>query len=282
MIDLRRHPTASSWLADCGAELEADEARNSLILGAAIADHGGSPPPYLAVVRDRAGGLAAAALMISPARMVLSGSGPCDDVLDALCADVAASGVRMETLNAPDPLAERFAERWSRLTGEPGTVAMRQRLHALTTVSPVPEPPGRMRFAGPADLDRVAEWIAAFERDALGSADAAATRAQAERRIAKAEMVLWEDGGPRCMAARARRTRHTETVNHVYTPPAGRGRGYATALVAALSRRLLEDGSRQCLLYTDLANPTSNAIYARIGYRPIGDFSMVSFGAVGP
>jgi uncharacterized protein len=214
--------------------------------------------------------------------MVLSGSEPSRAALDALCADLSASGVRMETLNAADPLAERFAERWSRLTGESGTVAMRQRLHALSGVSPVPEQPGRMRFAGPADLARVAEWIEAFERDALGSADAAAAREQAVRRIAAAEMVLWEDGGPRCMAARARRTRHTETVNHVYTPPDERGRGYATALVAALSRRLLEDGCRQCVLYTDLANPTSNAIYARIGYRPIGDFSMVRFGAVEP
>jgi uncharacterized protein len=91
-------------------------------------------------------------------------------------------------------------------------------------------------------------------------------------------MVLWDDGRVGCMAARARRTRRTESVNHVYTPPEERGRGFATALVADLSQRLLADGRAQCVLFTDLANPTSNAIYARIGYRPIGDFTMIRFG----
>jgi hypothetical protein len=27
-----------------------------------------------------------------------------------------------------------------------------------------------------------------------------------------------------------------------------------------------------CPLFTDLANPTSNSIYRKIGYKPVGDF----------
>jgi predicted GNAT family acetyltransferase len=50
-----------------------------------------------------------------------------------------------------------------------------------------------------------------------------------------------------------------------------RRRGYATALTAELSRSLLAGGRRFCFLFTDLANPTSNAIYMRIGYRPVTD-----------
>lgn len=57
----------------------------------------------------------------------------------------------------------------------------------------------------------------------------------------------------------------------VYTPPAARGRGYASACVAALSQRVLDDGAHFCMLYTDLANPVSNAIYQRIGYVPVAD-----------
>jgi uncharacterized protein len=57
----------------------------------------------------------------------------------------------------------------------------------------------------------------------------------------------------------------------VYTPPALCRRGYASACVAALSARLLTEGRRLCFLYTDLANPTSNAIYQKIGYRPVYD-----------
>jgi predicted GNAT family acetyltransferase len=58
----------------------------------------------------------------------------------------------------------------------------------------------------------------------------------------------------------------------VYTPPEHRRRGYATALVADLSRHALRTGAERCMLFTDLANPTSNRIYARIGYRRCGDW----------
>lgn len=34
---------------------------------------------------------------------------------------------------------------------------------------------------------------------------------------------------------------------------------------------MLEQGLSFCVLYTDLSNPTSNAIYLRIGYNPIAD-----------
>ena len=57
----------------------------------------------------------------------------------------------------------------------------------------------------------------------------------------------------------------------MYTPPELRGRGYASACVAALSARELDEGRRFCFLYTDLSNPVSNAIYQRIGYTPVSD-----------
>jgi hypothetical protein len=59
-------------------------------------------------------------------------------------------------------------------------------------------------------------------------------------------------------------------IGPVYTPPDLRRRGYATALTAALTRSLLER-HRFCFLFTDLANPTSNGIYMRIGYEPVAD-----------
>ena len=69
-------------------------------------------------------------------------------------------------------------------------------------------------------------------------------------------------------------TKRAVAVNGVYTPPEWRRRGYATACVAELSERLLEQGFEFCVLYTDLENPTSNGIYTRIGYRPVRDFLM--------
>jgi len=96
----------------------------------------------------------------------------------------------------------------------------------------------------------------------------------AERRLAAGEVFLWCDPEPRTMAGSARPTKRAVAVNAVYTPPEWRRRGYASACVAELSRLLLRRGFEFCVLYTDLENPTSNAIYTRIGYRPVRDFLM--------
>jgi len=53
--------------------------------------------------------------------------------------------------------------------------------------------------------------------------------------------------------------------------------GYASALVARLSQHLLDLGYQFINLFTDLQNPTSNAIYQKIGYRPVCDFRMYKF-----
>ncbi len=64
----------------------------------------------------------------------------------------------------------------------------------------------------------------------------------------------------------------------MYTPSEERGRGYASNLVAEVSARMLDDGAAACFLYTDLANPTSNAVYRRIGYEQVAESSMIRFG----
>jgi len=68
-------------------------------------------------------------------------------------------------------------------------------------------------------------------------------------------------------------------VGPVYTPSPLRGRGYASALVAAASQAQLGAGRRFCFLFTDLANPTSNEIYQAIGYEPVCDVDEYRFTA---
>jgi predicted GNAT family acetyltransferase len=84
---------------------------------------------------------------------------------------------------------------------------------------------------------------------------------------------VWEDAG---------RVVHLTGVNPpsagvarigpVYTPAEFRGHGYAGATVAAISGRLLAQGARVCL-FTDQANPVSNGLYQRIGFRPVVDMA---------
>lgn len=88
---------------------------------------------------------------------------------------------------------------------------------------------------------------------------------------------MWDDGQPVSLAGYSGPTPHGIRVGPVYTPPAQRGKGYASACVAALSRLLLDGGRAYCFLFTDMGNPTSNPIYQAIGYRPVCDVDEYRF-----
>lgn len=190
--------------------------------------------------------------------------------LPPLASDVAAVYEKLPAVLGPSLEARAFAELWARRTGCEPREGMRQRIFRLERVIDPAEPaPGRLRLAGPGDLELVTGWMEAFQEEA-GVARVDAGRLARER-IGRGAMFLWEAEAPVSMAGHAGETPNGARVGPVYTPPPLRGRGYATALVAALSRRTLEAGKRFCFLYTDLANPTSNRIYERIGYEPVAD-----------
>jgi predicted GNAT family acetyltransferase len=134
-----------------------------------------------------------------------------------------------------------------------------------------------LRKAVEADVALAREWVDGYIRDTRVLGPAAGV---AERLIEHGELYLWTDADRPCsMVATTRDTGSGRSINTVYTPPQYRRRGYATAAVAALSAMLLEDGHRFCCLYTDISNPTSNSIYARVGYVPIRDDLEIAFGA---
>ena len=90
--------------------------------------------------------------------------------------------------------------------------------------------------------------------------------------------LLLDKSNPVSMARKAGKTPNGGLINLVFTPPHFRRRGYATECVAKLSQRLLnEEGNKFCFLFTDLANPTSNSIYQKIGFRPVIDMDQYMF-----
>jgi hypothetical protein len=258
--------------------LETEEARNSLMLGNTlrmVAQPGYfEETPYYAVI-ESAGELALAAMMTPPFGLVLATprAEPADDELNQLIDDLRARGLTPPDVIGPNAHGQRFAELWHGRTGlQP---EMRQRLYALRAVNPatLTAAQGSFRMAREEDIDLLTDWAIAFDAEAFGRATRPpeSFRALIEKRWA--DIVLWEDDGrPVSMALRSRPTRHGCTVNLMYTPPEDRRKGYATACVARLSQALLDEGFQFCTLFTDMANPTSNAIYLRIGYVPAGDF----------
>jgi predicted GNAT family acetyltransferase len=108
---------------------------------------------------------------------------------------------------------------------------------------------------------------------------ASGTAAQnVDARLAAGRALVWEDRGPVSYAGSSTPAGGVVRIGPVYTPPAHRGRGYASALVAAISQLSLDRGAAACCLYTDLANPTSNRIYLAVGYRPLCDVTLRLFG----
>ena len=263
------------------------EAENNLILGLARqlirGDHGYDQPVYLSIIEDDAA-VVGCAYRTPPYKLGLTRMPSA--VLPLLVRNVAEVYSELPAVMGPESEATLFADLWTRQFGGQYVVAMRQRVHALSgVIQPGNSPPGRLRLAESADVPLATDWIHAFIRDTQTSAAAtvsfprsdATVRAEVIRHIDSGSLYLWEDQQTRSMAAAVGPTPNGIRVGYVYTPPEFRRRGYATALVANLSQLLLDGGRRCCFLYTDLANPTSNAIYARIGYRPVCDVVDVHF-----
>jgi predicted GNAT family acetyltransferase len=274
--------TASGFLRRTQASLEQDEPRNHLILGIALTLQRGSAAyqrrPYLAAVH-RAGEPLLVALMTPPHNLVLAGDvDSADQTVQLVVEDLVSGGWPVPGVLGPTPLADALARVWRRHTGDPVHEGMNQRAYALHRVHPLALSAGRLRTGEPPDVPLASAWIEAFHREVLADRAPVDAREMAIDRIGDRTLYLWERGRPVSMAASSRPTAHGVSVSLVYTPPAERGRGYATSCVATLSQQLLNAGFDWVSLFTDLANPTSNAIYQRIGYRPVADFRDYRFG----
>ncbi|WP_409237707.1 GNAT family N-acetyltransferase [Streptomyces sp. PA5.6] len=239
----------------------------------------GDGVPLFGTYADADGAVRGAFLRTPPHRVALGPVVP--GAAEALARQFAEVHPDLPGVASERGTAEAFAEAWAKRTGASVALGMRQRLYRLGTLTPPdPAPPGRARVATAADRDLLARWYEEFGR-AAGERPAMAPHAWADSRIAYGGVILWEtpDGTPVAMAGATRRVAGQVRVAPVYTPADLRGRGYGGAATAAVTRAALDAGAAEVLLFTDLANPTSNRLYQRLGYRPVGDFAQWDFTA---
>ena len=295
------YPDAARFLANTEEALEANEAANSLILG--ICRHLVRHPqqikttPCLRTIED-GGGLVLAAVMTPPYKLVVYGHrGDLAAATRLLVDDLADDGWRLPGVLGPKAVARQVAGRWAEVTGRGFRLEREQRVYELREVLVPPPQRGRLRPAGMADLELVTGWRHAFHTEIFGAADPDESRRAARSRIERGHIYLWEtdpkgfpepsgsppeDAQPVSMAMKTRPTRHGISLSLVYTPPALRRRGYATACVGELSRMLLEAGWSFCALFADVSNATSNHLYQRVGYRPACDYDEYRFESRAP
>jgi predicted GNAT family acetyltransferase len=183
-------------------------------------------------------------------------------------------------VNGFAPFSRQFAESWQLLTGDSFGIQMSQGVYRLTTVNPVRGVAGAMRPVEEADRSFLRDWFKGFDKDAMGEemTDAEANAA-IDRRLNNPtrSLYIWENGNPVSMAGTSGPTPNGFRVNAVYTPPEHRGKGYASACVAALSQLMLDQGRRYCILFTAMGNSTSKHIYQTIGYDSIGIAELYAF-----
>ncbi|WP_169948411.1 GNAT family N-acetyltransferase [Microbispora sp. H11081] len=168
-----------------------------------------------------------------------------------------------------------FSEAWRTTTDSTPKDGPHLRLHRLERlVGPDVAPPGAPREATDGDRALLHDWCTRFvmEAGSLG----ADLDAFVDERLSLGGWRLWEVGDePVAMAAMTSVVAGAARITPVYTLPVHRGRGYGSAVTTAVSQAARDAGAEHVLLFTDLANPTSNSVYQRIGYRPVLDYRIV-------
>ncbi|MFC8390454.1 GNAT family N-acetyltransferase [Streptomyces sp. NPDC057238] len=201
---------------------------------------------------------------------------------DTLAAHLAGLGHSPSDVIADHDTATAFAEAWQRHTGAAPALFWRTHLYRLGTLTPPqPRPEGRGRIAGGEDREQVVRWCREFCVDVgeQSSIDLIDAGSWGDSRFGDRHFTFWEtpDGTPVSMAAATSVVGGMVRVDPVYTPARLRGRGYAGAVTVEVSRAALASGATDVVLFTDPANPTSNALYQRIGYVHVADFAGYGF-----
>ena len=176
-------------------------------------------------------------------------------------------------------MSENFARYYATATSVDYEVTFNQRIYELEEVNPEIQHIGELRLAEEADMSFFPYWTEGLAQEALGWSGVIQSDPEVYLYHIKTGdlYILEHDGVPVSVAKISRKVDKVCSIGYVYTPPYFRKKGYASSCVAKLSSLALERGYSKCALYTDLANPTSNAIYQKIGYQPICDSLEIKF-----
>lgn len=254
-----------SLVARAGRWLEREPVLHNVIctvLARAIEDQSMFGNARWFVVED-GGDPAGVAIMTPPFPLTLTPMGT--ELLRDLVHALAARLPGLPGVSGPGDVACRFAELWAERTGAEVERGMELLMYQLEAVIPRPLTDGILRPAAASDRPLLCEWFDAFGRETGAVSGDIAT--MVDHRLAHGGLYLWEHTAVATLVGVASAVAGVVRVGPVYTPPELRRRGYATSGVAVVSQQALDAGATACMLFTDQANPTSNAIYQRIGYR---------------
>ena len=256
------------------------EAQNVIPLGNVIIGNEGKdktdwrdPVNWLMATVSDDSGILVTAVMTPPHNLTLYATNNKNNnaALHCLLEGIAEKGIHVPGIMCEKSLAELFAQTYAAKHETGYKINKNQRIYEFSEVNPKIPVVGNVRSATEKDMSFLPYWMKGFDSDCFG--DSPATGGDIEKYLYRLNLlyILEDKGMPVTMAKISRELETVCVVGLVYTPPYFRGKGYATSCVAAVSRFGLGRGFEKCVLYTDLANPTANGIYMKIGYKPICD-----------
>lgn len=274
-MQVRQHHDVAAFAELTAPLWHADPVRNTVAITVLAAQlRGDMQTPVVTMLTVHDGGvLAGAALRVQNWSLIATALPP--RAASAVAEVLATAGPAPSGVIGPSANARAFADAWCRRTGAATRVEMAQRLFELGELRPPGGVPGAPRPAGMADVELLARWRDDFSAAALPDSwpRPADPQAVTRRQLAAGQgSMLWEVGGVAVsLAVASVPSAGMSRIGPVWTPPEHRRRGYGSAATAAASKWARDHGAEHVVLFTDLANPVSNSIYPKIGYRPLHD-----------
>lgn len=276
-VDLILPADAAGFLELCEGFLLAAEAEYNLMIGIArdalARPERNATPPFFAVAL-LGDSVAGAAIHTPPYPLAITAfptSG-----MERLAECLIDRNREPAGVVGPATDAEGFAGVYCTAAGDRSCrVEKKMRIYRLDRVVHPPPCGGCLRAAVTGDLALAAEWTRRFHNEVREKG--VDHEAVARNAIADGRLFFWKTDRPVSMGAWVRDTGNARAVGLVYTPQEERNRGYASACVAALCGEALSRGSSFCVLYADLANPTTNRIYQKIGFREVAEAAHLVF-----
>jgi GNAT superfamily N-acetyltransferase len=277
-VDVRIHKSADQFCEIAEPLYRRDSVANTIELTLLRSGRLGDDPLLMTVWDD---GVAIGAALQTPPYPLACNGIPAE-AHHAVGNELARIRPNLSGVRGGRDTALAFSDAWRVITGRSGTVTAEERLYRLGSLQPPTEVSGAPRDATPADGPLLADWVKRFFVETLSHQrdEAAGQRFVDNAYAAGDRFVLWVSGGnPVSMALLRAPAAGVSRIGPVFTPRASRGRGYGSAVTAAAANLARREGVTDVVLFADLANPTSNAIYQRIGFDAVADSVRVEFTA---
>lgn len=281
-MQIEYFPKASDFLSRVAPLLEKDEARHELIQGIAsrLVNNPhvyGSAEPWFCTLSGKTG-VCAVAMRTPPHNVLLAHfSGDPDSSARLLVDSISQFSKSIPGVLGEKEIANPFSKYWCDTQRVEIQGKQSQRIYRLVKLNKINLAKGRFRPATEEDEGLVLEWTRAFHDEIFAAVNPDEPVPDITGAIARREVFLWENHMPVSMAVKSRPTRKGMNIGYVYTPPELRRQGYATSCVSMVCRNIFSSGYEFCTLYADLANPVSNSIYQRIGFKEVRDSVMYIF-----